>query len=303
MQFSKGSRVYVLLDDEYYGGKISRMKGKGTMKLAVVRFDDGDVLDIPVGDLVDSAEYERLIEALADEDEAQGDQFSGGKTYNPKGKEGGGSGFHTYPVTWSKDRMAFNCNVTLTEADIGVSEAANRMIGETVRFHGTWVRTNCFKGNQQVSCWDLMVYGELSTNPSYMYYIECIHYDLTEHDEETVRDDIAGRNMDICMAINKWFFRELVPAGVTLAELEKRASNPIINVPSLDYLDALIFKLKETRTMALRSGGQRAVMIKPATDNEPTVTLAMDFTSIAVATKGKPPPEMMVLWWIDHPLI
>lgn len=293
--FSRGDRVAVLFDESPYLGQIVELKNRGPkMKFAVVSFDDGEEHELPISELLDPEAYEAAIEEAVAEAE---DEDRQARVYKPKGQEGGGSGFHLYPVAWNKDHSGFKCEVTLDDTDLGLSEATDRLLGQTLEFHGAWVRTQCWRvhGTKRtpVICWDLDIYGRLKHDPSCTYYVKCIHYDEMAYDLDTVREDIDERNKDICFAIREWLWREIVPRGVNLQDLEKRAMRPIIRAPSLDWLDRTIYKLQEARAIACRLGGERGVIIETGDPDSPRVSIVLNFTDIAIATDGKPPPSMM----------
>ena len=84
-------------------------------------------------------------------------------------------------------------------------------------------------------------------------------------------------------------FVELKGDRETIKQLRKRADFPTIKAPSLQWLDTLILKIKEVRDTALRSGGERFLVMQTDNANDPVMAIRMDFTAMAIAMEGKVP--------------
>lgn len=298
MKWQAGDRVSVDFDGVNYQGEIAEMKLEH--KVAVVNFDDGDTQEIDLTRLA-AGQTKRVVDDNGEDDsdesvvEVDGDEV----TFNPPPK--GHRGMHIYPIVWDKQGINFRVFAAPDGNDLAISESGDKLIhrlrNRCVEFYGWWRKTNFHKADasgrvqrDMVVGYSIDMYAKVPREDGDghdEYMVESIPYEDAETGDP--RSDMHALNSDICVAIRHFFFVELRGDRETITQLRRRAANPAIVVPSLQWLDRLLIKMREVRDTALRSGGQRSIVIQTDDESDPVVTLRLDFTGVAILTEGKVP--------------
>lgn len=303
-----GDRVEIEHEGVRYGGDIVSINLK--TRVAVVAFDDGDKLEIELDKLLrgkprvdengdDSEDSDDLPAFVEEEDD-------GDIKFIPPKK--GARGMHHYPISWSKDGIFFNCWAAPDNGDIAVTSRGDELIQrlkdakhKSVHFYGWWRKTRFHRlgpdakpTGEMVDGWAIDIYARIVHNDGVTeeYTVESVNYEAGPGQGDP-RFNMHSLNSDICAAIRKWFFFEVRGDARTIRELRRQAHRPVIKVNSLRWLDNLLLKARETRDTALRSGGQRMIVIEPENEDEPVIALQIDFTDIAIANGGKVPSLTM----------
>lgn len=303
-----GERVEVPWDDgKTYGGVIVSVK----CRFAVINFDDGDSQEIELTRLVKSSPPRvtsqptvqcEMGESGDSDDEGDLDEGTvvqegdGDVRFNPPPK--GSRGMHHYPISWDKSGTHFNTWAAPDGNDVNISPAGNDLIlmlkrakNKAVHFYGWWRHTKFLRddGNgrqigSQFPGWavDIFARVEFTDGTKKELAVESITYEKGPGQYNDPRDVMHSLNSDICAAIRKWFFTALRGDAETVRQLVLRAKSPIIEVPSLEWLDRLILTLTHTRETALMAGGERSVVIHTGFDKDPNIVLRMNFTEMAV---------------------
>lgn len=296
--WNKGDRVSVDFDGVPYQGVIMQIKHK----VAVIAFDDGDTQEIDLTRLAKAEapnDYDGSGDDSTEDDpptvEADDD---GDVTFRPPPK--GSRGMHVYPVTWDQQGINFKVFAAPDEDDLAVTPHGDEMIarlkGRMVEFYGWWRKTNFVRVNDagkvvndRVVGYSIDMYARVQgEDKRHEYLVESLKYEETPETGDP-RSDMHALNSDICVAIRKWFFVTLKGDRETIEQLRIRADRPRIQVPSLQWLDTLLLKAREIRDTALRSGGQRSIVLQTDNADDPVISLDLDFTSMAVALEGKVP--------------
>lgn len=303
-------RVTVDFDGTTYGGTVVKVK----QRIAIVDFDDGDQREI---------DLERLIRAPKGFRQGQprppagdnGDDSEDGEIlrepdgdikFNPPPK--GTRGMHHYPLSWSPDGLAFNCWAAPDGEDAAISPTGDDLIhrvrdakNRAVHFWGSWRKTDFMRMDDanrvvkdRVAGWAIDMYARIEYEVAGVkkkdeYTVESLRYEAGP-DQKDPRLNMHALNSDICAAIRKWFFLELRGDKQTLIQLKRAATQPVLKVPDLTWLDRFMLKCREVRETALRSGGQRMIVIDTGIEGQPTVSLHMDFTQQAIQLDGARPP-------------
>jgi hypothetical protein len=314
-----------MFDGEPYGGKIMRV----STKVAFVHFDDGEDHEIELSKLVRQRADPVESGDSDDEDDTTPDPVDytvkpGEKIlkrdvkgapiviqrgtelkYNPPSR-GSGRAAHHYPVVWDEKGLFFNVWAAPDAEDVTYGENAADLMtllesSKTgmVHFTGEWRKTKFAKADARgrvVSdsvpgySIDLRASIEMGDGTTRRFLVESLSYEaMNEGAEHDPRKDMHSLNSDICAAIRKWFFFDVKGDAETVRQLVRRANRPEVMAPSLEWFDRLIMKLHETRDTALRAGGERTIIIETGNATDATFAIRMNFTSVAIATDGKPP--------------
>jgi hypothetical protein len=278
-----GDRVRAKLSDgQSYEGVVKKVYTH--QPKVQVLFDDGDILSVLLKDVT--------ILTSIDPISARTDVFM------PRTRDTGGGGFQTYPVTWSKDRTAFEVKVKLSDEDAESNAQLRDMIGETIVFHGNITRTKGVEVHAEtgaklrdIGAWVYSIAARLDKDGVKDYLVEAPS-PIFETAGDPRGSRVVEMNRDICFAINRWIATQFAPHAIKVKQLEKLVEAPIIRAPSLDWLDMFIARLQECRTTSLRSGGERMCTVKTDSPHHKQLSIVMNFHGIAAVTGGKSVPAM-----------